>query len=328
MTTPAGPELSVLLVTDTFETIRKILHYFRAQERSEVLEVVVVAPREAALTKDTPDLQGFTHAQIVEVDDISVPPPVRAKAVRAARAPLILLAETHAYPRPGYVEALIRAHRTGPWAVIGPSMGNANPGSLVSWVSLFLDYGPWVESDRRGVADDVPGHNAAYKRAALLELGDELELHLRADSLMHAELRERGHELYLEPDAVCDHLNVSSLYWALVEHFHSGRKFAGQRARTWSWRLRLLFAGGAPLIPAVRAYRIVRDIRRSGRTDLLPRVLPVLLLVLGVSAAGELVGYVAGPGRSPLLYQIEIFKSRYTRPSDQAADADERAWPD
>ena len=316
-------ELSVVLVTDKLETIRKTLAHFRAQKESEWVELVIVAPRDGAPDEDAPELEGFGRVQIVVVDDISETPPVRAQAVRAARAPLVVFGETHSYPRPGYLESLIRAHREGQWAVVGPSMANANPRKLVSWVGLFLDYGPWVDSDTRGVAEDVPGLNSAYKRAVLTELGDGLATGIRAATLMHEELRRRGYELYLEPDAVCDHLNSSRMLWSLVEHFQSGRKFAGVRARRWSWARRLLYAGGSPLIPAIRGTRVLRDVRRSGHTELLPRLLPPLLLVLAASALGELLGYVSGPGRSLVLFRVELFKSRYTVSGDRPQDAGE-----
>jgi hypothetical protein len=327
VTATSTPDLSVLLVTDSLAPIRRTLHYFRAQQNSARLEVVLVAPSEARLREDASELQGFDHVQIVEVGDIAQMPLARAEAVRAARAPLVLFAESHAYPRTGYVESLIRRHREGPWAVVGPAIANANPGSMVSWACLFLDYGRWVEADHAGVAEDVPGHNAAYKRSALLEFGADLPERMRSDSLMHGELRARGHQLYLEPEAVCEHLNVSRLGWALREHFDSGRKFAGLRARSWGPWLRLAFAGGSPLIPLVRLVRILRDLRRSGRTELLPQLLPVLILILVVSGAGEFVGYAFGPGRSTTIYEMELHKSRYTRRSDREHDADERAWP-
>ena len=321
MTDRLPSELSVVLVTDKLATIRKTLAHLRAQKESDRVELVIAAPRDGAPDKDATELEGFDQVQIVVVDDISETPPVRAQAARAARAPLVVFGETHSYPRPGYIESLIRAHREGQWAVVGPSMANANPRSLVSWVGLFLDYGPWVDNDRRGVAEDVPGLNSAYRRAALIELGDDLATGIRAARLMHDELRRRGYELCLEPDAVCDHLNSSRVLWSLAEHFQSGRKFAGLRARRWSWARRLLFAGGSPLIPAIRGTRVLRDVRRSGHTELLPRLLPPLALVLAASAFGEFLGYVSGPGRSLLLFRIELFKSRYTVSADRLQDA-------
>jgi hypothetical protein len=321
------PEISVVLVTDGLATIRKTLAYLRAQAGAERMEIVIVATQPEQVSPTARELAKFAQVQVLAIDDLSSPPSARAKAVRAATAPLVLFAETHSYPRPGYVETLVRAHHDGPWAAVGPSMGNANPKSALSWANLMLDYGRWIPDDERGVIDDVPGHNAAYKRSALLEFGDDLPRQLKADSIMHAELRERGHELYFASDARTDHLNVSRLRWSVVERFYASRHFAGLRARGWPLPRRLLYIAGAPLIPAVRLKRILDFARRSEEAPPLRRLLPALAFTLSASALGELAGYAAGPGQGGFPYEIEVYRSRFVRPEDRAADADERTWP-
>jgi len=86
----------------------------------------------------------------------------------------------------------------------------------------------------------------------------DLEAAMRSDSLMHRRLSDAGHRLYLEPAATVDHVNVSSLRWAMVERFTAGRSFGALRAHTWSRTRRAAYVAGAPLIPVVRARRIVR----------------------------------------------------------------------
>jgi hypothetical protein len=74
------------------------------------------------------------------------------------------------------------------------------------------------------------------------------------------------------------------------------------------------------LIPVVRFRRILRDIWRTGVSPHL-RVHGYALLgvALCVSAAGEAVGYVRGPGRSKeALARIELHKERYVRRAKQA----------
>ena len=197
----------------------------------------------------------------------------------------------------------------------------------MSWANLFLDYGPWVGATREGVAEDVPGHNAAYKREALLAFGDRLPFELRADHLMHAKLRAQGKKMYLEPQAKVDHTNVSHPWWTVVERFQSARNFAGLRRNGWGLGRRLVYICGSPLIPFVRLRRIAGDVRRSGREDMLPRLLPALFFCLTVSAAGEFAGYLLGTGRNPTLYDIEVHRRRYTRAPDRVRDADEELWP-
>ena len=315
------PVLSLLLVTDSLATVRTVLAAFLAQAGADRLEIVIAAPTDAGVTGAEPELQGFAWVQVVNLDSVDNLPAARVRAVRAATAPLLLFAESHAYPRAGYLKALVQAHRE-PWAIVGPAIGNANPASLMSWTNLFMDYGPWVDYATRGPKHDVPGHNSVYKRSILIGLGPRLDELMTADTIMHGELRKAGHELAMEPAAVVDHLNVSDFYWALRERFQSGRAFATARSSHWSPLRRVAFTAASPLIPLVRLRRVLRDIRRTGRSrQLLPRLLPTLLLALSVSAAGEALGYALGrTGGCRLLYDMELHKTRYLGRSDRRGD--------
>jgi len=320
------PEISVLLPTDSFETVEKILACLRAQPRAGNLEIVLVAPPTAGLEDGDARVHGFAGVRVIEAPDVAALPQARARALRAASAALVLFAETHAYPNAEYLDRLVEAHAGGPWPVVGPAIGNANPGSLMSWASLLMDYGRWVHAEERGAIEDVPGHNSVYKRDRLLELNDLDEL-MTADTIMHAELRARGHELYLEPDARVDHLNVSQFRWALVERFESGRTFAGMRARGWALPRRLAYALGSPLIPLVRFRRIRRYLGRCRDAPSLVRLGPALGLALGVSAFGEFVGYLLGRGKTANLYDMELHKVRYVRRRERAVEDDKSLWP-
>lgn len=321
----ASAELSVLLPTDSFETVEKILACLRAQPRAGRLEIVFVAPSGAGLEDGDARVHGFAGVRVIEVADVASLPRARARALRAASAPLVLFAETHAYPNAEYLDRLVEAH-AGPWPVVGPAIGNANPGSLMSWASLLMDYGRWVEADESGPIEDVPGHNSVYKRDLLLGLDDLDEL-MTADTIMHAELRARGHELYLEPAARVDHLNVSQLRWALVERFESGRTFAGMRSRGWTLPHRLAYALGSPLIPLVRFRRIRLSLRRCRDAPSMLRLGPALALALGVSAFGEFVGYLLGRGKTDHLYDMELHKVRYVLRRERAVEDDKSLWP-
>jgi hypothetical protein len=239
----------------------------------------------------------------------------------------VFFGETHAYPHPRCAEALIKTHR-GPWAVVGPAICNANPGTLLSWTSIFMDYGLWVESKDKGVMEDVPGHNGAYKRAVLLAYGSQLEEMMESDTVLNADLRSKGHKLYLEPAARIFHLNVSRTIPWLVERFDAGRTFAAIRVCHWPWSRRLLYIVGAPLIPAVRFVRALQHVRRSGRApELMPRLLPVLIVGLILSALGELFGYAFGAGNAPRrIYRLELHRERYIRRSEQQIETEKPAW--
>jgi hypothetical protein len=312
-----GPELSVILPTDTYETVRNELAALRAQTVHQALEIVIVTPSPARLGAADGVRDGFHSVTIVEVEDLYPMYRSRAQGVRAASAPIVLLAESHAYPARNHCETLIGAHQD-PWAVVGPAMWNANPATMRSWAGLYMDYGPWVEADQAGAVAALPGHNSSYKRSVLLAYGDQLESMMMSSLHRHADLRARGHQLYMEPGARTYHLNVSRpLVW-LEERLVGGRSFAAARSQTWSAGRRLVYAAGWFLIPAVRLRRILGDMRRSHGAGFMVRVFPALAVSLLLSAVGEGLGYALGAGGAMhRVNEIELYKERYVRPADR-----------
>ncbi len=307
------PEMSVILVTpDCYETIRKTIKHLRAQTVRDRLEIVIVVPSAEELNLDESELKDFFQFRVVEVGEIKSVAGAKAEGIRLSSAPAVALAEDHCYPDPGWAEALIKAHRQ-PYAAVGPVMRNANPESLISWADLLIGYGPWLDPAPAGSVEHLPGHNSSYKRAVLLDYGDDLATMLEAETVLHWHLRAKGYDLYLEPAAKTSHTNFARLSAWMRVQFHGGRVFAADRAQHWSLGRRLLYTGGAPLIPLVRLCRILRQMRRLGRRcGLLPRVLPALIIGLSLDAVGQMAGYAWGAGNSKRqLFQFEFHRERY-----------------
>jgi glycosyltransferase involved in cell wall biosynthesis len=314
------PRLSVVIVTDAYETIRKTVRHLRAQTVASAIELVIVAP-DGQLDLDEGEVAELHSHRVVEIGDIRSLSWARAPGIRAASAPIVALAESHAYPEPEWAERLLAAH-DGEWAAVGPAVYNANP-SVVSWINLLIDYGPWLGPARGGEMRDLPGHNSSYKKELLIGYGGRLESMLEAEIIMHADLRARGHRLYQEPAARMTHVNVTRTASWIGERFQTGRRFASARGAVWpGWR-RAVYAAGSPLIPAVRLRRLLRDAARVGAgRELRGYGYVLLVLALMVSAAGELVGYALGSGDSMYaLSRIELHKERHLGGADEAERA-------
>jgi len=285
----------VILAADSYEIAAETLGHLGRQTARERIEVVLAGPAENFPGEPPAGCERLHSLRVADADPRSSAPVARAAGIRAARAPVVAFSETHCFPEPDWAEALIAAHR-GPWAAVSPEIHNENPGSIASWGHYFVDYAPWaapLESEER---TDLPGHNSSYKRELLLAYGDRLPQLLECESIMHWDLREHGHRLYTEAAAKVHHRNITKLGSAAIEHFHNGRCFGGLRARGWNPIRRLLYAAGSPLIPAIRLRRTLRDIRRTGHEEILPRALPMIVSSLITHALGEMTGYLIGTG--------------------------------
>jgi glycosyltransferase involved in cell wall biosynthesis len=297
----SAAQMSVVVVTpDRYENIRKTMKHLQAQTVSDQLEIVIVVPSAATLDFDAEERAAFDRLRIVEIGEIKSTGRAIAAGVRQANAPVVTYAEEHSYPAPGWAEALIKAHRES-WAVVGVAIANANPGNIISWASLFTDFGPWVEPVEAGETNHLAWHHSSYKRAVLLEYGSELDVLLEAEGILHKDLLARGHRLYLESAAKTNHVNISLLVSYMAAEFHGARMFAANRASgaKWSVLWRLLYISALPLIPFVRLTRVLGHIFRSGhQRELLPRILPALILGLAADTAGQLMGYAFGAGNA------------------------------
>jgi hypothetical protein len=315
----AEPELSVVIPAEDWAAIARPLGRLAAQEGAEGIELLLVSPRAGELGPPPAEAARLWGARAVVASNLDSLERARLAGIHEARAALVAFGETHSYQEQGWARALVEAHRE-PWGAVGPSVTNANPGSAISWANLFLDYGDWLELDEGREADQLPGHNSCYKRELLLGHGAELERLLEAELMLQEDLRRRGHRLWLEPRARLAHLNVSRSSQWMSERFWTGRFFAAARSHGWSLGKRFLYVAGSPLIPLVRARRLAPVRRRCARRRLLPRFFGLALaLALVISAVGELVGYLVGPGGSKAeLTRIELYRERYVTDADRA----------
>jgi glycosyl transferase family 2 len=314
------PELSVIIVTPSrYDIIRKTIHHLRGQTIRDRIEVVIAAPSLDGLQLGRSELDGFFGYTVVEVGPIERLAEAKVAAIRVARAPVVAFAEDHCFPDRGWAAALVAAHAAG-WAGVGPVIRNANPASAVSWAGLLLHFGRWLEPARAGAVEQLPWHNASFKRELLLAYGDELPRLLAVEVFLQRDLLARGHRLYLEPSATTYHANISR-WWPWMRHeFVGGRLFGATRAfrERWSPARRLWQIVGTPLVPVVRLRRALRDMRRCAeRRQRLPNAIGAVAVGLVAHALGEAVGYALGVGAAEHWYMdCEVDRARFVAAQD------------
>jgi len=288
--------LTIVLPAERPETLRRLRDALRHQTVRDALEVVVVRwPGEWA---DWPrlDEDGFAAVQVIEVERGTTLPAGRAAGARAATTPLVFFAETHAYPSPGWAEAVLAASESGRWQVIASAFANANPDGAVSWAAFILDYGSYGDDVGAGEIDSAPIHKGTFRREDLLAFGDRLPAVLSAGDELSLGLRMRGRRAYFEPAARIAHLNAPTLRLWLRGRYLIGFLIGANRAERWSPLRRALYALLAPLIGPVLVWRAAPVARRIAQSHALPRGTFGAMVLGGFArAAGEAVAYALGP---------------------------------
>jgi hypothetical protein len=293
------------------------MRHLHAQACRAAIEILLCVPERSVAGGARPEWADFHSVRIIETGPLRIIAEAKAAAVRAAAAPVVVFTEEHSFPAPGWAEALIARHRE-PHAVVGPVMVNPNPGLPMSWSNFIAEYGPWVAPAEPGLRSHLPGNNSSYKRDILLQYGGRLPVMLDAESLLHQDLLNNGHTLYLESRANTSHFNITRLDAFRRVHHEYGRMFAAQRCRDWNLARRIVYTAGSPLIPLIRLCRHWTDIwrvRGVPRRD--PRFWAYLLLALLDSAWGEMKGYSTGAGNSrEQIFELEFHRLRYLDPRD------------
>jgi hypothetical protein len=314
-----APALSVILTTrDGWEPVERTVRCLAAQTVADRIELVLVSFAARPPADPPPAVARFAAHQVVSLPRGGSVAEANAAGVRRARAPVVALGEDHSYPLPDWAEALLARHAE-PWAVVGPVVRNANPGTLVSWADFVLGYGPFAEGHPGGEVEAAPGHNSSYKRAVLERCDDRLEQVMAAEWVFHRELRAAGERVYVEPRAITRHVNFGLPGRFVDATFSGARAGAAVRANAWpAWR-RAVYLLGAPLIAPLRFVRVVGGLTPGQRRRIpLARTLPAIVLGLLVDAAGQASGF-ARPAPEPARdADLELERLRFVTPADRA----------
>lgn len=316
----ANPELSAVVVGDgDYETIKPLIQSLALQREASRIEVVAVVAGSGVRLQAGPEAEPLGAIRFVEITDTTGLREARRIGFDAATAPIILLAETHCFPGSGWLDAVLAAHAEG-WAIVGPRMGNANPGTATSWAAFLEGYGIYhLELERRPVSI-AAGHNSTFSRADLVSFGDDLPSLLRDFLGLYQALAARGSQPLLEPAALMMHTNLSTVREWLPECWAAGRTGAALRSRRWSIPKRTSYALAWPLIAAVEIFRRVPTVRTAfGRIEVPKVALPLLVAGIALRCLGEAAGFLLGrSSRAELrLDETEIHRLRIVRACDR-----------
>lgn len=305
-------ELSIVLPTDNYETVRAVLEHVRRQTIVDRLEVILVVPDEAEI----PETSTFVRQKIVRVRSTSSFAAARAAGISAATASYIFMAETHSYLRPDAAEKMLMAARSGDWSIVLPGFENANPRRVLSWASFLVDYGRWTPISPAGETRDVPLFNALFRRSNLPQTSADLARAISHGDEILLIMRAQNARIYFEPAARIAHLNLDFLASSFHEQFLAGAMIGRQRAERWSLFKRLAYLLASPLIPFVLfrrnflgAWRTIRARQLSWFT------LPAMFVLYIGKALGELLGYagLTSARQAAAMDRYEIRKRDYVR---------------
>lgn len=291
------PHISVLIpVRRAEKTLAATLASLIEQCRDQSVEVIVaVGATDPSLAQLAGLDQDLVRMQIVE--ERAGVPQLRREALLAARGTFIVITEDHCLFPPGWLRGLARAAGQYPGAVCGGPVDNGRI-SRVGWAQYFTRYAAFLPAHQSGRVTNLPGNNACYPANLIGDHKALLQNGFWEAEFNHA-LAKHGVSFHLlsELPVVQNQHRTASEYVPL--RFRHGRCYGARRSNSLPGLARAKLLLLCPLLPFLLFFRIARSVvlSRWNRSAFL-LASPLILIYVFAWSAGEITGYLAGPGQS------------------------------
>jgi glycosyltransferase involved in cell wall biosynthesis len=290
-----GPlEVSIIIpVRQAASTIRQTLASLSPQCQECNAEILVMVSESDATHKLLKDFEAPRVRVMVQPEALGVPQ-LRRDGVLASCAPYVVITEDHCTFPDGWLKTLVMGSRAR-GAVIGGPVRNGRR-TFAGWAQYFTRYSAFLPPAPRGVTRALPGNNAIYARAAI-----DPYLHLLKEGFWESEFNHAllagGHPFWMEPDLAVEQHQERGAFAYIPLRFRHGRCYAWRRSRDAAPRIRSRLLAIVPLIPFLLYLRAARNVFRSRHhIGMFLLTTPLLMCYFGAWAAGELTGYISGPG--------------------------------
>ena len=262
-------------------------------------EVIVVACGTTAFAQGI--AKKFTWVQVIHREERETVPDLRRHGVEHAAGEIIAIIEEHCVAAPDWLKRAIAAHASGDYGVVGGPVVDHSYKRLRDWVVYFCEYNNYLPPWRDGEWHDLGSANIAYSRSVLLQYKDLLGVGYW-EAALHPRLLADGIKFRAVPEMVVHHRGPFDYGYYLQQRYWFSRAFAG--ARNLSMAHKMAYFVAAPLVPFLLLARMSKRVwARHCRVSKFAQSLPLLIPALFVYVAGEVVGYLAGPGDA--LYKVE-----------------------
>ena len=238
--------------------------------------------------------QKFPWVQVIHRLERESVPALRSHGVKAAKGRLVAIIEEHCLAAPDWLERAIEAHATGTYGAVGGPVSHYQYKRLRDWVVYFCEYNGYMPPWQDGETLHLGSANIAYSREAL-RLYEDLLGAGYWEAGLHGRLIADGVKFRSAPHMVVYHRGPFDYGYYLRQRFWFSRAFSS--ARNLPGPRKLLYLAVSPLIPFLLLLRMAqRVVRQRCSIGKFVQSLPLLVPVSLVYVAGEVVGYLAGPG--------------------------------
>ena len=239
--------------------------------------------------------EAFPAVNIISASPDTTIPVLRALGIRASRGEVVLVTEDHCIPSPVWIARAAASIAHGD-SIVGGPVENIWPSRLCDSAAFLTEYSGVLRPAPEGIRNVIPGNNVAYRRDVALEIADCLN-----DGLWESFALERfsGRRTAFDRDMLVYHCRPFGFRYFVGQRFHFCRAWAGMSRRSIPRLRRAARAAGSVLLPCILFIRSWRNLAvRKRLTAQFAVCAPLIFVYFCVGAAGEMLGYALGGGRS------------------------------
>lgn len=291
------PDLSVVIASvNGLEILLECLTALRRTASADASLEILVVDR-CGDTVRTALASMLPEVLVLPVDPTTSIPEMRAIGFDHAQGSAIAVIDDHILVPPDWTMQLRGALASGA-SVVGGSVYNAATDRTVDWAAFFCEYSHVIAPEASRDAERLTGNNVAYSRE-LRESYSAIARKGHWEDEFHDTLRRDGIPLMCAPEIAVGHKMHQRMRDYISQRYWYSRARTGGASAHLTLAQRALGMARSFVLPPVLFARIIARVWRSHRhRHELVNALPLVALFVCVWAAGEGVGYAAGPGHS------------------------------
>ena len=289
-------ELTVIVpAVNTLLDLTGCLEALDAQRGDVQLDVIVVNRLGAVVSDAMPRL--FPWARVINVEQRVTIPQMRAIGIHAASGRAVAVIEDHVIVNAGWARQMLDALGEGN-RIVGGSVENSATRTLMDWSAFLCEYSHLLPPIESGRVSWLTGNNVIYPKALLDAHVDVVDAG-QWENYLHDTLRDSGVELVCRPDIVVGHKKHYTFGEYMSQRYLYARSYAGARVAGQGLPKRVAYGLAAFALPPLILYRTVtRIVRKRRHLGTLAKSIPLISAFVVSWGAGEVVGYLFGPGDS------------------------------
>jgi hypothetical protein len=206
-------------------------------------------------------------------------------------------------PCENWLDEIQKAFADPQVVAVGGSVENGVKDTAFDWATFLCEYSYFSPPVVEGAATVLPGMNVAYRRSALKLIPRERLVAGFWETTVHALLLKAGGTFVSRNAMKMYHCKKFSFGLFSRQRYVYSRYYAGNRFNAGQIPHRIVASVASLILPPLLLWRMSKAASVKKLGGEFASALPSLAALVFIWSAGEIVGYLAGPGRA--LAEIE-----------------------